>query len=190
MKRNLIILLLTMLCGAGLTYLLDYAHNKPSAVSLPEEPVNVKSEPVPDFSFETLESTEASIDDLRGKIVVLNFWASWCAPCVKEFPLLLETALTHKDEVILLALSSDHDMGAMTRFLDKMRSAHPEAMKAQNVMIAVDENSAITQDIFQTFRLPETIIIDGKGIMREKLIGADWNYEDINKIITMIGDNS
>lgn len=186
MRYNLVILLVTMLCGAGLTYLLDYAQNKPSATLLSSEGDDVKGAIVPDFNFETMDGVQGTIVDLRGKVVVLNFWASWCAPCVKEFPLLLDVALAHKKDVVLLALSSDHDEKAMNRFLDKMRSAYPEAMAAKNVKIAVDKKSVVTQNIFQTFRLPETIIIDRDGVMREKLIGANWSVDDLNRVLNLV----
>ena len=186
MKFNIIILLVTMFCGAGLTYWMDYTQNKPSTASVIDETSSIKGEQVPDFSFETLDGTRSAIADLRGKIIVLNFWASWCAPCVKEFPLFMDMAIAHKDEVVFLALSSDHDRVAMTRFLDKMRRDHPEAMAAENVMIAVDENGQVTQDIFQTFRLPETIIIDRDGVMREKLIGANWGAADMERLLNKI----
>jgi len=186
MKRNIIILLLTMLCGAGLTYWLDYTQNRPSAALISSEAPTMQGEIVPDFTFQTLNGTRAAVKDLRGKSVVLNFWASWCAPCVKEFPLFMDMALAHKDDVVFLALSSDHDMAAMNRFLDKMRGAHPEAMASENVMIALDEDGAITRGLFQTFRLPETIIIDGEGVMREKLIGANWSAADLERLIDKI----
>lgn len=190
MKRNIIILLVTMLCGAGLTYLFDYTQNTPPSASVVSDAGDANGEAVPDFTFKTLDGTEREIYDFRGKIVMLNFWASWCAPCVKEFPLFLEMASEYKDTLVFIGLSSDHDLTAMNRFLNKMRSAHQDAMTADNVLIAVDEGAAVTQDIFQTFRLPETIIIDQKGIMREKLIGASWNYADIKKIVTMIKETA
>jgi len=186
MKRNIIILLLTMLCGAGLTYWLDYTQSRSLSASIASDSQDANGETVPDFIFKTLDGTQAAIKNLRGKTVVLNFWASWCAPCVKEFPLFMDMALAHQDDVIFLALSSDHDMEAMNRFLDKMRRTHPEAMAADNVMIAVDDDEAITRGLFQTFRLPETIIIDSEGVMREKLIGASWSASDLERLISKI----
>ena len=190
MTRNIIILLVTMLCGAGLTYLFDYTQNKPPSASVVSDAGDANGEAVPDFTFKTLDGTERAIQDFKGKIVVLNFWASWCAPCVKEFPLFLEMASEYKDNLVFIGLSSDHDLTAMNRFLDKMRKAHHDAMAADNVLIAVDEDAAVTQDVFQTFRLPETIIIDQNGLMREKLVGASWNYADIKKIVTMIEETA
>lgn len=192
MKRNIIILLVTMLCGAGLTYLLDYTESVPPSTIVMNENLAevVRGEHVPFFTFKDISGQNHIIEDHNGKIIVLNFWASWCAPCVKEFPHFLTLAQEYPKEVIFIGLSSDHEEDAMIRFVERMRSNYPDAMAQDNVILALDEGGQVTRDIFQTFRLPETIIIDSNGVMREKLIGADWNYADIKKIVTMIGDGS
>lgn len=195
MARNLILLLLTIILGAGITYGLDYAGIMHSAALQPLESTTskaktptraAKNKTVPNFTFKILEGDVLSIKDLRGKIVVLNFWASWCAPCVKEFPHFLKLAKEYPDHVVFLALSSDHKPEDMNRFLSKMAYQHPAEMDLENVKIALDEKGAITRDIFQTYRLPETIIIGPKGKMRHKLIGADWDYEFLEQIIAKI----
>lgn len=188
MWRNILTLAVTIALGAGLTYMLDYTSAVPpmaaqdEALNVPA--TNTTANSVPEFSFLPLEASKTvSITDLRGKIVVLNFWASWCAPCVKEFPLFLQLAAEYPEDVVFVALSSDHDNTAMERFWNKLRQDHPAETALDNVMIALDENSAVTRNTFQTFRLPETIIIDRDGMMREKLVGADWNYADLKALI-------
>ncbi|MAE52119.1 MAG: hypothetical protein CMH27_09945 [Micavibrio sp.] len=192
MVRNIIILLVTVIIGAGLTYVMDYTASIPPAqkVKTPEPMQEVTDahdvrtgEVVPQFSFQDIRGDEYAVDDFQGKIIILNFWASWCTPCVKEFPIFLDMAEDYKEDVVFLALSSDFDEAAMQRFLTKMRNKKASAMAAKNVIIALDDNGAITRDIFQTFRLPETIIIDREGVMRDKLIGADWSADDLSSLL-------
>ena len=127
----------------------------------------------PDFAFMDTNKREHSLEDFRGKTVILNFWASWCAPCVKELPLLTRAA-QENDNVVLIALSSDLDEQKMLRFLERYKHA-----TAGDVFFAYDANMAITQDLYGTFRLPETYLIDAQGQIRRKIIGADWDYEDL-----------
>ena len=136
----------------------------------------------PDFSFETLNGKAHKISDFKGKIVILNFWATWCAPCLVEFPALLDVAAAHEEDVVLLALSSDLGPEKITPFLNKMEKQRGKKIP-DNVFIAIDDMGKVTQEIFQTYRLPETIIIDREQNLRSKLIGANWEPEDLNKII-------
>ena len=186
MWRNILILAVTIVIGAAFTYMLDYSDNvSPPQKMMTTEPHTVikTGRRVPDFTFTTLDGDQKSIRDFKGKVVVLNFWASWCAPCVKEFPHFLKLAKNYTNRIVFIGLSSDHDMASMNRFLSKMDYQNPQAMSLPNVLIALDEQGEITREIFQTYRLPETILIDEKGYMREKLIGADWAYEDLATMV-------
>lgn len=147
---------------------------KPSVIAQPEAPVEnlATASRTPEFSFETLDEAQHNIRDYKDKIVLLNFWATWCAPCIKEFPHLLQIAADYPDDVILIALSSDIDKAAIDKFAQKFELD----IDAQNVLVALDEDN-ITQSTFQTFKLPETILIDKNQNMRKKLIGADWEPE-------------
>lgn len=128
----------------------------------------------PDFSFITADGKSYTLRNFRGKVVILNFWASWCPPCVKEFPALLEVVAAFPQDVILIALSSDMDQAAMETFLTKQKYD-----LGPNVHVALDENQAVTQKIFQSFRLPETILMDREQKMRRKIPGADWSVEEM-----------
>ncbi len=183
MWRNLFLLAVSILLGAGLTYMMDFSGAKPMGSPAPTQSTKMKAEFVPDFTFQTLDGQSHSIRSLQGKTVVLNFWASWCAPCVKEFPYFLKLAQEYPEQIIFVGLSSDHDMSAMNRFLSKMSYNYPNGMEAQNVLLSVDEGGKITRDMFQTYRLPETIIIDSKGRMKTKLVGADWTYDDLVQLV-------
>jgi thiol-disulfide isomerase/thioredoxin len=109
-----------------------------------------------------VSDSERSVDlaKLRGKVIVLNFWASWCAPCVEELPSL--EAMQHRlPQVLVVAISTDEDGGAYQTFL-----------KQHNVdLLTVDDAAQTSNALYGTFRYPETYIIDKNGVVRRKLIG-------------------
>lgn len=180
MIKNFLIVVGVVVVTAGLTVWLD-AVSRPSVVvhDIPGDS-SIKTRSAPDFSVTAVDGRNVRLADLKGRIVVLNFWASWCVPCVKEFPLLMEVAERYSSQVTVLALSSDFKTQDIERFLDQKA---PGARDIDNFIIALDEKSAITADLFQTLRLPETIIIDRDGNMRNKLVGANWTMEDVDAIV-------
>ncbi len=106
---------------------------------------------------------------LRGRPVVLNFWASWCGPCLLEFPS-LEALQQQMPGVSVLAVSFDRDPQAYARFL---RLHHI------TLHTALDP-SGRSNEAFGTTRPPETFILDRNGVVRRKFIGAqDWTDPEI-----------
>lgn len=185
MLRNIVILTVMVVIGAVATYVLDYSAPMTMASKNVEKRESgiAKNQPVPSFTFIDLNGQERKIEDFQGKTVVLNFWASWCAPCVKEFPLFLQLAKAYPEDVVFIGLSSDHKKSDMDRFLVRLRKEYSEEMALDNVIIAMDEKAQITAGLFQTYRLPETIIIDDKGLIKAKLIGADWLFGDLEELV-------
>lgn len=178
MIKNLLIIIVIALVTAGLT---RYFDNTPSGFPVPETPESSIKEGdyAPDFAFTDLTGKARKLSDLRGKKIILNFWASWCPPCIKEFPDLLAVAASDPQNIILLALSSDFEEAPMQRFLRKLERQNSENYNARNIMIAMDDNGAVTQGLFQTHLLPETILIDENGRMRRKVSGANWTRQDM-----------
>jgi cytochrome c biogenesis protein CcmG, thiol:disulfide interchange protein DsbE len=124
----------------------------------------------PEFTVKDSDRT-VSLSQLHGKIVVLNFWATWCAPCVEEMPSLSRMQQKMKDKgVTVLAVSVDVDGNAYHRFL-----------KDHNVeFLTVRDPDHKTADLYGTFKFPETYILDRDGKLRRKFIGAvDWTEPEI-----------
>lgn len=109
------------------------------------------------------------LSQLRGKVVVLNFWASWCPPCLEELPTLIE--LQHRmPQVEVIAVSTDEDQDAYKRFLVK----HHVDLKT------VRDGSQRISSMYGTYRYPETYVIDRKGVLRRKFIGPQtWTSPEI-----------
>ncbi len=192
-KTNIIIILAAGVIGFALTLYLDFKDGKPEIIEGPivteEAPEElVQGDKVPAFSFQTLEGQTFNIRDKEGRIVLLSFWATWCPPCVKEFPLLLEVARQYPDEVTLVAISSDFQEENLSRFLAKDQNKIGNADK--NIHIVLDKDSSITRDLFQTFRLPEMIVLDKSGLMRTKFVGAKWTKEEAISVIENINTPS
>ncbi len=123
----------------------------------------------PDFTITDSQHTVA-LNQLRGKPVVLNFWATWCAPCVQEMPSLVQLQKQMGGKVTILAVSEDADEGAYKQFV-----------RDHNVdLLTVRDTQQKTNEVYGTFKFPETFIIDRNGKIVRKFIGAtDWTAPDI-----------
>jgi cytochrome c biogenesis protein CcmG/thiol:disulfide interchange protein DsbE len=128
----------------------------------------------PDFTVQDSQ-TKVTLSQYRGQVVVLNFWATWCPPCVEEIPSLIEMQRRMKEKgVTVIAVSVDVDENAYNQFI-----------KDHNVnLLTVRDPSQKSNNLYGTFKFPETYVIDRKGIMRRKFIGAvDWTAPDITEFL-------
>jgi cytochrome c biogenesis protein CcmG/thiol:disulfide interchange protein DsbE len=124
----------------------------------------------PDFTVQDSDR-KITLSDYRGQVVVLNFWATWCPPCIEELPSLETLQQRMKDKGIkVLAISIDDDDSAYHQFLKDNRVD----------LLSVRDASKKSNNLYGTFKFPETYIIDQKGIVRRKFIGAvNWNQAEI-----------
>jgi peroxiredoxin len=124
--------------------------------------------PAPDFTVSDGTST-VHLASYRGKVVLLNFWASWCIPCVEELPSLL--ALHHQDpNLAILAVSIDDDPAAYSSFI----------VQHHIDLITVRDPTQSAAQLYHTDMWPETYVIDRKGIIRRKLVGPqEWTSPEI-----------
>src|SRR5437868_4248905 len=123
----------------------------------------------PDFTVSDSQRT-VSLHDYKGKVVVLNFWASWCAPCIEELPSLIQMQHDMGNKVTVLAVATDHDPEAYKRFIRDNKVD----------LITVNDQAQKSSDRYGTWGWPETYIIDRKGIIRRKFIGpVEWTNPTI-----------
>lgn len=125
------------------------------------------------------------LSEFRGKVVLLNFWATWCAPCIAEMPKQLELVASLPQDVIMIAVASDDSDADIIKFTYKLPTYAQDILKSDQVFIALDKDRSVTQDTFQTLRLPETIIIDPQGRMVRKIVGdsVDWNAVEMKDFL-------
>ncbi len=119
----------------------------------------------------TLNDGAQSVDlaRLRGHVVVLNFWATWCPPCLEELPSL--TAMQQElPQIQVVAVSTDEDEAAYKNF----QIRHPLHL------LSVRDGQQKISAMYESFRWPETYVIDKNGIVRRKFIGPqDWTSPEI-----------
>jgi cytochrome c biogenesis protein CcmG, thiol:disulfide interchange protein DsbE len=128
----------------------------------------------PEFTVQDSQNT-VTLSQFHGQVLVLNFWATWCAPCVEEIPSLVEMQRRMKAKgVTVLAVSVDVD-----------ESAYKQFVKDHNVnLLTVRDPSGKSNGLYGTFKFPETYIVDRNGVMRRKFIGAvDWTGPEITEFL-------
>jgi len=127
-------------------------------------------ETAPDFVLQNAGKAVA-LHDFKGEVVVLNFWATWCPPCIQELPSLEQLQTKFKDRgVEVVGVSVDVDGNAYRQFLKDHKVD----------FLTVRDPDQKSNTLYGTFKFPETYIIDRRGILRRKFIGAvDWNEPEI-----------
>ncbi|HET7892618.1 MAG TPA: TlpA disulfide reductase family protein [Candidatus Sulfotelmatobacter sp.] len=131
----------------------------------------------PEFTVQDSDRT-VDLNQFHGQIVVLNFWATWCPPCVEEMPSLVEMQRRMKGKgVTVVAVSIDVDENAYRQFL-----------KQHGIdLLTVRDPAQKTPALYGTHGWPETFIIDRKGVMRRKFIGAvDWTEPEITDFLSKL----
>jgi len=115
----------------------------------------VHAEPKVGDAFPPLKDAklEGTLPDLQGKVVVVDFWASWCGPCRAAFPALKEIAAKFKDQVVVVGVSLDEDKADMDEFVRKMTPDFP---------IVRDPEGKLAETL-DVQGIPSTFILDAKG---------------------------
>ena len=131
----------------------------------------------PDFTVKDSDH-QVTLSQFRGQVVVLNFWATWCPPCIEETPSLVRMQSRMKDRgVVVLAVSIDADDAAYHKFL-KDFSVN---------MVTVRDEDRKAPNLYGTFGWPETFVIDRSGVIRRKFIGAvDWTSPEITDFLSKL----
>ena len=126
--------------------------------------------PAPDFTVRDSNRT-VTLSQFKGQVVVLNFWATWCPPCIEEMPSLVQMQQRMKAKgVTVLAVSVDVDENSYRRFLADHNVS----------LLAVRDAAQKSNTLYGTFKFPETYIVDRNGVVRRKFIGAvDWTEPDV-----------
>jgi peroxiredoxin len=132
--------------------------------------------PAPDFTLVDRQGKTWRLSQLRGRVVFINFWATWCPPCREEMPSMQRLyTIVPKESFVMLAVLENDDPARADSFAAKAGLTMP---------ILVDQE----KKVWPTYGLtgvPETFIVDKKGVIREKFIGpAHW---DSPKYLQMLG---
>lgn len=154
-----------------------------SSLSCRKNPGPQAGDPAPGFSLPDLEGDMVSLSDLKGRVVVLNYWATWCPPCVNEMPSLqrLHDALEEKG-LSVVAISVDERFEDIERFVENF---------GLSFTILHDEGAKVSR-AYQTFKYPETYIIGRDGLVKSKVVGdRDWVAPSvIRDLVALLGERS
>lgn len=126
----------------------------------------------PDFKLPLLNGQEASLSGLRGKVVLVNFWATWCPPCVAEMPYIQQIfndARLKKAGVEILAVDVGENQATVAKFINKYGYTFP---------VLLDSNSEVAQ-MYKIRAFPTTLLIDKNGIIVMVKVGAFANKAEI-----------
>ena len=165
---------LLLIAGLYITAALS-AFSMPSALALDPHPLEVGKTVDTELKLNTLGGKIYKLSDLDHPVVALHFWASWCPPCVVEFPKMLDGLRGMDGDIGLVAISLDHDAAAMQRFMDKLDT--------KNVPIywVHDSTYQIAVRKILIGSLPETAFLNRDGLILKQFnehyewdSGAAW----------------
>lgn len=129
-----------------------------------------------DFTATLTDGSEFTLSDHEGKVILLNFWATWCGPCVGEMPAFEKLQETYGEDLVLLAVNSGEDEGTVTSFLEKNGYTFP---------VALDPEYAVAM-LYPTDGIPYTVIIGTDGKVAVTQVGAgdaDTMYAHYSELI-------
>ncbi len=143
-----------------------------AACAAPDRPQPPRvGEPAPPYTAVTLEGDTVTLESFRGKTVLLNLWATWCAPCRQETPFLQELYEEHRDrgfEIVGISMDTRDQKGAVGDFVEEYGVTYPILWDPQ--MRGMDR--------YQVLGLPATFLLDSAGVIRWMQYGPVGETDD------------
>lgn len=129
----------------------------------------------PDFTLKDINNRPFNLSSLRGKVVILNFWATWCPPCRAEMPLLNNLYREFRNKGLeVVAISTDRSYTVIKDYMSK---------NPIDITILIDTDNKVSRQ-FKVFSIPTTFLIDRNGIIIERYLGEEnWTSPEIKKKI-------
>jgi len=138
-----------------------------SAPTMSESPLVGKS--APPFTLDLLDGTKFKLDELKGKVVILDFWASWCGPCIESLPQVVKVADEFKAQgVELVTVNLQETTKQITSFLNRQKL---------KMNVALDIDAAVSEK-YEATSIPQTVIIDREGKIAYLWIGVGNHVDD------------
>lgn len=172
MNRKIIALIVTIILSIGAFYFGGHLNKKygNAEVTKTNEILNkMTDEGITAFELEDIHGKKVSSDVLKGKLGIINFWASWCDPCVREFPSMLSLVKHFKGELILVAISNDENFDDMMSFVKAFDADQP------NVYMLRDPDRKVAEQ-YGTYKLPETFMVGPDLKLIRKIVFVEKWY--------------
>ncbi len=177
-RRWLIFTLITLTLATAWTFV-SRASNTPAQIA-ESQPVAREGFTAPDMTLELLDGRQVTLSDLRGKVVLVNLWATWCPPCRAEMPAIEKTYQTFKSqgvEVLAVNATTQDSESAVTAFIKDNALTFP---------VALDRSGEVSNR-YALSGLPSSFFIDRKGIIRAVVVGGPMSEALIqSKIETLL----
>lgn len=131
--------------------------------------IGLQGKKAPDFEATTLDGRKLRLSDLKGKVVLLNFWATWCPPCREEMPIFIRVYKKYKNKGFeIVAVSTDSGQGVVRKFIKEFRIPFP---------VVLDAKGELTR-MYRVQGLPTSFLIDREGKIVKVRLGE---YKEIEK---------
>lgn len=129
----------------------------------------LSGKPAPEFELKTLDGNGIKLSELKGKVVILDFWATWCGPCVVALPKIVRLADEYKPAPLqLVAVNLEQSEAEISKFLTRTKI---------DPKVALDTDGAVSR-LYHVDAIPKTIVIDQDGIVRAVIVGGGEEAED------------
>jgi thiol-disulfide isomerase/thioredoxin len=180
--RTLLILLGGLAIGAGIGLVILYG----LGLGLAGDGVTASSggavdsaavdSPAPDFSLSSLDGRTIRLSELQGKPVLINFWATWCGPCIEEMPLIQEYYQRYPDRFTVLAINPDEPRADVQQFVDDYKLTFP---------VLFDQGGKVEQ-LYRLRGTPTSFWVDASGILQVQHIGP-MSSEQLSGYLSELG---
>jgi peroxiredoxin len=163
-------------CGILLVLVLLLTFNAGAAPPAPWESDGIIGSTAPDFTLKTPDGRDFSLSALRGKAILINFWATWCPPCVEELPSMNRLYLKYRHMGLeAVAISLDSSPEKVRQFL---------ADNPLNVIVLSDPDKRVARNLYKVSAQPTSYLISREGKIIKKYLGAvDWSEDTVQKEI-------
>jgi len=132
--------------------------------------------PAPDFELENLTGAIKHLSDFQGKVIVLNFWATWCGPCTLEMPFFQEVYESYGSEIAVLAVNNQESVDKVSPFVEELGLTYE---------ILMDNDGGIATQ-YQVLGFPTTYFIDPNGIIKFLHVGV-LTKEQLDGYLNLLG---
>jgi cytochrome c biogenesis protein CcmG/thiol:disulfide interchange protein DsbE len=179
--RTLQILVLTLMAlgaVAATTTVVDMPWDRTVVVNAASSRAELVDRPALDFTLPDLEGRPVQLSQLRGELVFVNFWATWCAPCREEIPSMIELAASMQGRPFrMVAISQDEDRAALDAFVAEF------GLDETQILVLHDPEGEVAR-AWGTELLPESYLVDREGTVAFRFQNSrDWTAPEVGSIL-------
>ena len=131
----------------------------------------METEGAPDFELERLDGTKVKLSNFKGKLVIVNFWASWCNPCVEEIPSMVSLVEKMKGDLVVVAVSTDEEKKDIAPFLKAFK------IPPTGFEVLWDKGKTV-RNAYAVSKMPESFILTPDLRLAKKIVGIEqWGAD-------------